>query len=75
MKNEKLCSLNLKVSEAREVQRALLYHIDSVMIPYYEKIARERDYYPTEDLGKRIEILQKVLSEINSKIGIFTGDD
>jgi len=74
MKNEKICSLNIKLSAARELQLALMYHIDTVMIPYYEKIARERDYYPTENLGKRIEVLQKILEEINSQIGIYTED-
>jgi len=74
MKNEKICSLNIKLSEARELQSALMYHIDTIMIPYYEKIARERDYYPTENLGKRIEVLQKILEEINSQIGIYMED-
>ena len=74
MKNEKICSLNIKLSEARELQSALMYHIDTVMIPYYEKIAREWDYYPTENLGKRIEVLQKILEEINLQIGVYKED-
>ena len=71
MKNENICSLTMKLSEARELQQALMYHVDSVMIPYYEKVARERDYYPTENLGKRIEILQRLLDNLNKQIGIY----
>lgn len=71
-KNEKRYYLSLKESELRELQLALMYHIDSVMIPYLEKIARERDYHPTMDLRKRIETLQRVMDQLNREAGPYT---
>jgi len=71
MSMEKSYNLVLKESELRELQLALLYHTDTVMIPYLEKIARERDYYPTQDLRKRIEILQRILERLNNQAGPY----
>ena len=68
---EKSYNLVLKESELRELQLALLYHTDTVMIPYLEKIARERDYYPTQDVKKRIEILQRILDKLNREAGPY----
>lgn len=71
MSNEKRYYLELKESEVRELQLALLYQTDVVMIPYLEEIARKRDYYPTMDLRKRIKTLQSILERLNKDAGPY----
>lgn len=72
MVNENLHTVTLKHSDMREVQLALLYHLDNVLIPYYEQISKERDYYPTMEVRKRIESLQRTLKYFNDVAGIYS---
>ena len=71
MANERNYELVLKESEVRELQLALMYHIDTVMIPYLEKVSRQQDYIPTQEVKKRIQRLQGILEELNQKAGIY----
>ena len=73
-KNEKNYTVTFKQSQVRELQQALMYHIDSVMIPFLEQVAREQDYVPTENLKKRIYCLQTVLMELNRVAGDYKED-
>jgi len=70
-KNEQKYQIVLKESQVRELQQALLYHIDSVMIPFVEQVAKEQDYVPTQDLKKRVFTLQTVLEELNKIAGEY----
>ena len=73
-KNERVYSFSFKKSEVRELQRALLYHIDCVMIPFLEEKSKEQDYTPTMEVRQKIEILQRVLDDLNDAVGIFKED-
>lgn len=70
-KNEKKYTITLKNSQVRELQQALMYHIDSVMIPFLDQVAKEKDYVPTENLKQRIYCLQTVLMELNRVAGDY----
>ena len=74
MANEKRYYFMLKHSQVRELQRALLYHIDSVMEPYLEKKSHERDYAPVEEFARRMDVLKRVLADLNIEAGPFTED-
>ena len=69
MSNEKTYTISLKYSEICELQLALLYHIDNVLIPYYEETAKHSDYIPTQAIKARIDKLQRILEYLNMIVG------
>ena len=71
MASEKNYVISLRHSQVRELQLALMYHIDTVMIPYLEKCERERDYVPTQGLKKRIQVLKRILTDLNYQAGPY----
>ena len=75
MSNEKQYTISLKHSEIRELQLALLYHIDVILIPFYENLTKEQDYTPTQEVKHRIEVLQKILEYLNRTAGIYSDLD
>lgn len=72
MGNEKSYNINLKHSEVRELQKALLYHLDNVLIPYYEETAKHQDYIPTQEIRGIIDRLTRILKKLNMEAGEFT---
>ena len=71
MGKEKRYTVTFKHSEVRELQLALMYHLDNVLIPLYEEKAKHWDNYPTQVIKKRIELLQRVLHELNNAAGVY----
>ena len=69
--NENAYTVTLKHSEMREVQLALLYHLDNVLIPHFEEVIKHSDYVPSQDIQKRISTLQKVLTYFNKEAGPY----
>ena len=69
MANENRYEITLKESELREVQRAILYHTDAVLIPFLENVSKVQDYDPTDEIRKRIETLQRVMDKLNQAAG------
>ena len=72
MLHEQTYTVSLSHSEMRDVQLALLYQIDNVLIPYYEETAKHQDYIPTQELKKQIERLQRVLTYLNEVAGPYS---
>ena len=73
MINEKRYNLTIKHSQLRELQRTLLYHIDTILIPYAEEKAKQSDYAPKE-IVDRVECLKSILKTLNVTAGDFRED-
>ena len=43
------------------------------VLRYILKLERERDYYPTQDVKKRIVTLQRILDRLNYEAGPYKG--
>ena len=71
MANEKCYNVVLKHSQVRELQQALLYHVDCVMVPYLDRIAKQQDYDPTDLIRHKITVLQGILDDLNRQAGPF----